>query len=147
MKTTADAEYRARRKSLQFQGRIVQKSLRFRIGRLQHLKAVVQNIALNDIGLNPAAHSIGCLYQKVVGPLSLEPAGTAETRKARPDNDHVETLWIHCAFPINHNPDLKIRKGFQFRRDGQQALAISRRLIIIIAIKSWQEKSLWKKFL
>jgi hypothetical protein len=109
MKTTADADYRARRKSLQAQCRIVQKSLRFRIGRLQHLKAVVQNKTINDIGLNPAAHSVGCLYQQVIGPLCLQPAGTAEACKARPDNDHVESFWIHFAFPINFHPEYLLR--------------------------------------
>jgi len=105
MKTTANAECRARLKSLQVQCRIVQKSLRFRIGRLQHLKAAVQNKTLNDIGLNPATHSVGCLYQEVIGPLCLQPAGAAETCKARPDNDHVKSFWIHFVFSINFYPE------------------------------------------
>ncbi len=138
MKTTANAEYRARRKSLQAQCRIVQKSLRFRIGRLQHLKAAVQNKTLNDIGLNPATNSVGMPLPGGSRPLVLATGGHSEACKARPDNDRVESLWIHFAFPINLLPeyllglimfdaerlgnsllpDFKI--GKRFSRDGQQ---------------------------
>jgi len=98
MKAAADTKEGAGRKRPEFQRRIVQKSLGFRVSGLQNLKAVVQNEPFQDVGLDATANAIGSLQDKKIKALGLEATSTTQPGEARPHNDCVQYLWIHFTY-------------------------------------------------
>jgi hypothetical protein len=95
MKAAADAKEGTGRERPKVQGRIVQKLLRLGIGRLQNLKAAIQNKAFKQVCSDATANAIGSLQDTKIEAFGLEAASTAQPGEARPHDDYVQYLWIH----------------------------------------------------
>jgi hypothetical protein len=101
MKAAADAKEGTGHKRPKVQSRIVQKLLRLGIGRLQNLKALIQNKAFKEVCSDATANAIGSLQDTKIEALGLEATSTTQPGEARPHNDYIQYLWIHFIHTVS----------------------------------------------